>query len=100
TSSRKELETRASRPSLSLLAGSHRAAHEVGASGKAFVLVTSVMYHETAPMPATRPSGYLLTKRSTRLAVFFILPRSSGAQRSPACPLSRAVCDIIDTSAG
>ena len=56
-SSRNELVTRASSPRLSLLAGSQSAFQLVGACGYASVLVTRVMYQETAPIPLMVPSS-------------------------------------------
>ena len=64
------------------------------------MLVTSVMYHDTAPMPAIRPSGYLLTNCGSRFLTLGSLAGSSGFHRSIACPLSMATWDIIETSAG
>ena len=42
---------------LSSLAGSQSAFQLVGASGYASVLVTSVMYQDTAPIPLIDPSS-------------------------------------------
>src|SRR5690606_27410737 len=82
TSSRNELETSARSPISPLLASSQSAVQLSGASLYTSVLVTSVMYQATAPMPATRPSGYLLTNETSRLPDLIIMPVSIGVHSS------------------
>src|SRR5262249_15957599 len=100
TSSRKELETSAKRPSLSALSLAHMSAQEGGAVLKPTVLEPRGMDEEREPVAASLPSGYLLTKRSMRFFEFGIFAMSSGAQRLVDWPFSIATCDIIETSAG